>query len=128
MLDSEQISFFKANGYLLVSGLMDKQLCSELQDRMWESLPENASLKREISATHTGPFASDLRSAESTHFRDGYRWLNRTLGVTESAIQLIYSEKICEIARQLIGGDLRQAVVDGTPTVSYTHLTLPTKA
>ena len=41
MLDSEQISFFKANGYLLVPGIMDKQLCSELQDRMWESLPEN---------------------------------------------------------------------------------------
>ena len=55
MLDSEQIGFFKANGYLLVPGIMDKQLCSELQDRMWESLPENALLKREISVTHTGP-------------------------------------------------------------------------
>lgn len=115
MLDSEQIGFFKANGYLLVPGVMDKQLCSELQDRMWESLPKNASLKREVSATHIGPFGSDLQSAESIDFRDGYRWLNRKLGVVESAIQLIYSEEICEMARQLIGGDLRQAVVEGKP-------------
>ncbi|GIS20121.1 MAG: hypothetical protein CM15mP120_20370 [Pseudomonadota bacterium] len=40
----------------------------------------------------------------------GYRWLNRHLGVTEDVVNLIYSDTICAIAQQLLGGTLRQVV------------------
>jgi len=115
MLNAEQISFFKANGYLLIPSALDVQLCSELQDRMWESLPTGKSLVREDKKTHAGPFAPDLSTDEPTHFREGYRWLNRNLGVEDISIQLIYSDYICAMAEQLIGGQARQVVVGGTP-------------
>ena len=43
-----------------------------------------------------------------------YRWLNRKLGVSKEVIQLIYSESICAMAEQLLGGELRQAIVGGS--------------
>ena len=32
MLSSEQISFFKANGYLILPGVMDLELCARVRD------------------------------------------------------------------------------------------------
>ena len=34
MLSSEQISFFKANGYLILPGVMDLELCARVRDAM----------------------------------------------------------------------------------------------
>ena len=113
MLNAEQVGFFKANGYLLIREAMDLQLCSEVQDRMWESLPSGLGVDREDKTTHRGPFNELLSDDEPTHYRGGYRWLNRNLGVEEVSIQLIYSKTICAMAEQLIGGPLRQAVVGG---------------
>ena len=114
-LNAEQIAFFKHNGYLLVPGAMDAELCARVRDMMWAALPENTMLNRADEASHVGPFPEDERSTESLHVRDGYRWLNRTLGVSEAVIDLIYSESICAMAEQLLGAPLRQAVSGGTP-------------
>ena len=114
-LDQEQIAFFKANGYLLVPGAMDVALCAEVRDLMWAALPQDSQLKREEVGTHLGPFPEDQEEADSIHVRQGYRWLNRALGVNRKVVELIYSERICAMAAQLLGGNLRQAVVDGTP-------------
>ena len=115
MLNQEQIAFFKVNGYLLVPGAMAPELCAEVRDLMWQALPEHVQLQREDQATHEGPFADADTDDSSLHLRQGYRWLNRTLGVNKKVIDLVYSESICAMAAQLIGGTLRQAVVDGTP-------------
>ncbi len=114
-LNQEQIGFFRDNGYLLVPGAMDTELCAEVRDLMWAALPESSGLSRDDPDTHTGPFPKDARSQDSIQVRDGYRWLNRALGVRREVVELIYSETICAMAEQLIGGTLRQAVVDGTP-------------
>jgi hypothetical protein len=114
-LNQEQIAFFKDNGYLLVAGAMQAALCAEVRDLMWSDLPDDAKLTRADAASHIGPFAEPDVDHDSLHYRDGYRWLNRVLGVNKSVIDLIYSEQICAMAAQLIGGELRQAVVDGTP-------------
>ena len=114
-LNAEQIGFFKANGYLLVPGAMDPELCATVRDKMWGALPAGSSLKRDDASTHVGPFPDEEQTVESLHLRDGYRWLNRTLGVSQEVVDLIYSQAICAMAEQLIGGGLRQAVVDGTP-------------
>ena len=39
--------------------------------------------------------------------------------VNADVVRLIYSESICQMARQLLGGQLRQAVVDGSPMGSH---------
>lgn len=114
-LNQEQIAFFKDNGYLLVPGAMQAALCAQVRDLMWSALPDDASLSRANAKTHVGPFADLDVDQNSLHYRDGYRWLNRILGVNKSVIDLIYSAQICAMAAQLIGGELRQAVVDGTP-------------
>lgn len=114
-LNAEQIAFFKTNGYLLVSGAMDTTLCARVRDLMWSALPDDSSLDREDPASHVGPFPEDERSADSLQIRDGYRWLNRTLGVSAEVVDLIYSDEICAMAEQLLGSPLRQAAVGGTP-------------
>lgn len=114
-LNSEQISFFRSNGYLLVPGALDEELCAHVRDMMWEALPEGSSLHREDPASHVGPIPPDESSQDSVFFRDGYRWLNRQLGVSPAVIDLIYSESVCAMAHQLVGGELRQTVVNGTP-------------
>ncbi|MEM7080995.1 MAG: phytanoyl-CoA dioxygenase family protein [Pseudomonadota bacterium] len=114
MLDQEQIAFFKDNGYLLVPGAMDQDLCARVRDMMWSALPPDSSLRRDDQTSHVGPIAADERSEDSTLTLDGYRWLNRALGVSQEVIELIYSPSICAMAAQLLGGELRQAVVEGS--------------
>ena len=114
-LNQEQISFFKTNGYLIVPGAMEVSQCARVRDLMWSALPADSSLVRSDPRTHAGPFVATETSTDSLHVRDGYRWLNRSLGVNEDVIRLIYSPEIMHMAAQLIGGELRQAVVDGTP-------------
>ncbi len=118
-LTQEQISFFKTNGYLLVPGAMDVQLCAQVRDTMWAALPEDVHIKRDDPATHTGPFTAAETSTDSIQVREGFRWLNRALGVSQAVIDLVYSPSICAMAGQLIGGELRQAVVNGTPMGSH---------
>ena len=115
MLNKEQISFFKANGYLLLPGVMDRDLCARVRQAMWQSLPANSGMCQDRRSTHVGPFSEALQSADSLHTRMGYRWLNRHLGVTEDVVNLIYSDVICVMAQQLLGGQLRQVITDGEP-------------
>jgi hypothetical protein len=114
-LGPEQIAFFKTHGYLLVPGAMDSELCATVRDMMWSALPSDSSLKRHDPTSHVGPFPDAERQTDSLHVRDGYRWLNRQLGVAPEVIDLIYSEAICGMAEQLLGSPLRQAVAGGTP-------------
>ncbi len=114
-LNAEQTAFFKANGYLLVPGAMNRDLCARVRDLMWSALPDGTSLKRDDPASHVGPIPENEAQVDSLHLRDGYRWLNRILGVNPDVIELIYSDSICAMAEHLLGSPLRQAVVDGTP-------------
>ncbi len=114
-LNPEQIGFFKTNGYLLVPQAMDPALCAQAREEMWTALPRDAQLDRDDAASHVGPFVDADRSEDSLHVRDGYRWLNRTLGVSQTVIDLIYSASICAMAEQLLGGPLRQAQAGGVP-------------
>ena len=56
-LSAEQIGFFKSNGYLLVPGAMDVDLCAQVRDDMWAALPKNVAIERDDPDTHAGPFA-----------------------------------------------------------------------
>ena len=119
MLDTQQMRFFKTNGYLILRGAMDSTLCQRVRDFMWQALPVDVSLRREDPSSFIGPFLEQDESSDERHLRSGYRWLNRYLGVNADVISLIYSESICAMAQQLMGGNLRQAVVNGMPMGSH---------
>ena len=114
-LTAEQVGFFKSNGYLIVPAAMDPALCAAARDLMWSALPAGSSLEREDPATHVGPLPEAEWDTSSLHFRDAYRWQNRSAGVSGTVIDLIYSENISAMVRQLLGGELRAVVKDGTP-------------
>ncbi len=119
MLDSRQIAFFKQNGYLIVPKAMDHQLCQRVRELMWQALPAQSRLQAQTPTSFIGPFDEHDESTDQRHFRGGYRWLNRYLGVSPEVVRLIYSQSICAMAEQLLGGRLRQAVVDGQPMGSH---------
>ncbi|MDC3123677.1 hypothetical protein OBB00_03030, partial [Gammaproteobacteria bacterium] len=119
MLDTQQMRFFKTNGYLILRGAIDSTLCQRVRDFMWQALPADVSLRREDPSSFIGPFFEQDESSDERHLRSGYRWLNRYLGVNADVISLIYSESICAMAQQLMGGNLRQAVVNGMPMGSH---------
>lgn len=114
-LTAEQMAFFKAQGYLLIPGLLDVQRCAEVRDLMWDALPENAALSRHDPSSHVGPFSEFDQDHNSLHVREGYRWLNRRLGVHPAVVDLVYGTALTGIASQLLGDTLREPVVNGTP-------------
>ena len=94
MLNQEQLGFFKDNGYLIVPGLLDNELCGKVSDMMWSSLPTSSSIKKSEISSHVGPFLQEDISEDSIHYRSGYRWLNRALGSSSEVIDLIYSDAV----------------------------------
>jgi hypothetical protein len=113
-LSNEQISFFKDNGYLIVEGMMDPAQCARVRDRMWSSLPEDCEIKRDDPTTHVGPFENKDVQDDTLHLRNGYRWQNREFGTEPLLVDLIYNERICAIAEQLLGqGTLQPPSIGG---------------
>ncbi|MCZ6890372.1 MAG: phytanoyl-CoA dioxygenase family protein [Gammaproteobacteria bacterium] len=116
MLSTEQIAFFKDNGYLIVPRVLDPDLCAGALDRMWAALPPGVAIERDDPSTHVGPFPESDRSTDSLHIRDGYRWQVRDLGTEPLMIDLVYCQTLVEIAEQLLGaGSLRPPTVGGSP-------------
>ena len=115
-LSSQHISFFKDKGYLILKGILDKDLCAMAQDRMWSALPSGSSLVRDDPQTYQVPFPESETSHDPLHIRDGYRWHLRECGTEQLLIDLIYNDCLCAIAEQLLGKDmLTPPVVGGEP-------------
>ena len=55
LLTPEQIAFFKDNGYLLLSGAMDPDLCAKARDRLWAALPPDVAVRRDESTDARRP-------------------------------------------------------------------------
>lgn len=115
-LTTEQIAFFKDNGYLLLPGLLDKGLTAHARNRMWASLPEGNQLKRADPESHVGPFTDEHSLNDPMNMRMGFRWQLREIGTEQKFIDLFYNPTMCEIAEQLLGkGMLEAPTVGGDP-------------
>ena len=115
-LSSEQIVFFKDQGYLLLEGALDPGLCSKVQDLMWNTLPQGCSVNRDDPSTHRGPFDEWESQSDPLNFRVGYRWQVREFGAEQLLIDLAYSDELVELAEQLLGeGMLQSPIVGGRP-------------
>ena len=117
MLTAEQISFFKDNGYLLLRGVMDPELCAQTRDRLWSFMPENSAIKRDDPSTHIGPFTAQDTREDSEHLRKDYRWQVREVGTEPLLIDLVYSDTLNTAAEQLLGKGMVQAPVVGGSTM-----------
>ena len=125
-LTSEQIAFFKDNGYLLLPGALDVDLCTWARDRLWEALPTDCSLRRHEPQTHVGPFSTADINKDLEHRREGFKWQLRSIRTDPKFIQLIYSPKLCAVAEQLLGkNNVRQPVAGELPGVRGIYCTLP---
>lgn len=112
-LSDEQIAFFKHNGYLILKGMLDKALCAKARDRMWSALPEDSRLDREEPSSWTGPFPESEQSHDPLHIRNGYLWQLRECGTEPLLLDLIYNERLCAVAEQLLGEGMLQPPIPG---------------
>ena len=71
-LTAEQIAFFKTNGYLILEGALDPDLCLRALDGLWDSLPETSRMERDDPATHVGPFAEGDELEDATNLRKAH--------------------------------------------------------
>ena len=74
ILNQEQLSFFKVNGYLILPKMLDSGLCEKARELLWSSLPEESKIKREDPSTHIGPFVEKDLEDDLTNLRQGYKW------------------------------------------------------
>ena len=105
ILNQEQLSFFKANGYLIIPKILDSVLCKKARDLLWSSLPKEANINREDPSTHIGPFTEKDLKQDVTNLRQGYKWQLRSIGTNQLMIDLVYSETLQQIAEDLLGKD-----------------------
>ena len=105
ILNQEQLSFFKVNGYLILPKILDPVLCEKARDLLWSSLPKESTIKRDDPSTHTGPFEGIDLQDDITNLRQGYKWQFRSIGTDQLMIGLVYSDILQKIAEDLLGKD-----------------------
>ncbi len=115
-LSTEHISFFKENGYLILRGILDQGLCAKARDRMWSALPGDSMLDRDNPNSYLGPFPEQEESDDPLHIRHDHLWQLRECGTEQLLIDLVYNDRLCAIAEQLIGKEtLTPPIVSGKP-------------
>lgn len=99
-LTEKQIRFFKANGYLVLRGILDKELCAHARDRLWDDPPP--SLKKDDPDTWVGPIKEEEEFHEGWNHKQGFRWLYRKIGTEPFMVDLL-PVALNGIADQLLG-------------------------
>ena len=103
LLSSDQLSFFKEKGYLILSKILDPNLCKRAQKMLWSSLSKNSKIKRSELSTHIGPFAKEDINEDVTNLRQGFKWQMRSIGTEKLLIDLVFSDILQDLAEQLLG-------------------------
>ena len=70
-LSTDDMCFFKRNGYLIVRGVLDPELLERARRRLWDGSPTGRT--RDNPASWVGPFEKDEENAESSNARRGFR-------------------------------------------------------
>lgn len=99
-LSTEEITFFKENGYLIKRGILDPGLMAQARACMWAGAP--AQLKRHDPDSWTGPFAE--KSDDQGSVRYDFTWKYRAPGGEAWMIELLpKNPRVWAIAEQLLG-------------------------
>jgi len=105
VLTKDHLAFFKSNGYLILPQVLERNLCIQAQDMIWSSLPKTSKIKREDPLTHIGPFDERDIEEDVTNLRLEYKWQLRYVGTEKLIIDLVFSNKLKNVAEQLLGKD-----------------------
>ena len=101
-LTTEQLRFFKREGYLILRGVMDPELTARARERLWDDPP--ASLKRKDPATWVGPLPEADRSDDSANMRREYRWQYRRIGREDWIVRMLATDPVIfGVAEQMLG-------------------------
>jgi hypothetical protein len=101
-LTTDQLRFFKENGYLIVRGVLDETLMERARTRLWEYAPPNRS--RDQPATWVGPFLPEEEDVEKPNHRRGFRWQYREPGGEDWMVDLLAKNPdIWAMAEQMLG-------------------------
>lgn len=100
VLSSEEVTFFKENGYLIKRGILNPELMTQARACLWAGAP--APLKRDDPASWIGPFTE--KSDEHDSVRHDFTWKYRAPGSEAWMIELLPKNPVVwAIAEQLLG-------------------------
>ena len=120
MLTTDEMRFFKRNGYLIKRGVLDPALMERARARLWDGAPPGRT--RQDPATWVGPFREDEENPDGANHRRGFRWNFREPGDEEWMVRLLATDpKVWAMAEQMLGkGQLVQP-----PRIRGIYCTLP---
>ena len=101
-LTSEEMRFFKRNGYLIKRGVLDPQLMARARARLWDGAPPGRT--RANPDTWVGPFRPEEENTDSSNARRGFRWNFREPGAEPWMVRLLATDpNIWAMAEQMLG-------------------------
>ncbi len=101
-LSSDELRFFKDNGYLIKRDVLDLALMARARQRLWDYAP--AGRTADAPATWVGPFRADEEDVEKPNHRRGFRWQYREPGGEEWMVRLLAkNEAVWAMAEQMLG-------------------------
>ena len=107
-LTTDEMRFFKRNGYLIKRGVLDPDLMERARARLWDGAPPGR--RRDDPATWVGPFREDEENADRDNHRRGFRWNFREPGGEPWMVRLLATDPtVWAMAEQMLGeGQLGQ--------------------
>ena len=102
LLTTDEMRFFKRNGYLVKRGVLDPDLMERARARLWDGAPPGR--RRDDPATWVGPFREDEENLDGANHRRGFRWNFREPGGEPWMVRLLATEpKVWAMAEQMLG-------------------------
>ena len=102
LLTTDEMRFFKRNGYLVKRGVLDPALMERARARLWDGAPPGR--RRDDPDTWVGPFREDEENPDKDNHRRGFRWNFREPGVEPWMVRLLATEpKVWAMAEQMLG-------------------------
>lgn len=99
-LSSEQIDFFRENGYLIVRNVLDSDLMAQARESLWAN--GLTGLDRNDPSTWVGPF--ERTEDDQNNVRHDYTWKYRAQGQDEFMLRLLPKDpSVWAMAKQLLG-------------------------
>ena len=102
LLTTDEMRFFKRNGYLIKRGVLDPALLERARTRLWDGAPPGR--RRDAPDTWVGPFREDEENPDGANHRRGFRWNFREPGGEEWMVRLLATDpKVWAMAEQMLG-------------------------
>ena len=101
-LTTEDMRFFKREGYLIKRGAMNPQLMARAQEQIWEKA--TPSMKHDDPSTWVGPVKAEEEVDGEQLMAKNYRWHNYAMGTQDWVIEMLATNaNVFGMAEQLLG-------------------------